>query len=76
MNFLFNGPHYAVVEFPERGFELIDKDTACGAFIEGEVAEKFRETMGNVMAQQASEEVVDAFLDNYQHWMTQRVRFH
>ena len=76
MNFLFNGPHYAVVEFPNLGYELIDKNTACGAFIQGEVADKFRRSMADVMAQQTSDEAVDAFLDNYQHWMTQRVRFH
>ena len=76
MNFLFNGPHYAVVEFPERGFELIDKDTACGGFIEGLVAERFRQSIVTVMSQQTSEEAIDAFLENYQHWMTQRVRFH
>ena len=76
MNFLFNGPHYAVVEFPERGFELIDKDSACGAFIEGAIAEKFRESMAGMMQPQASDEVIDEFLGSYQHWMTQRLRFH
>jgi hypothetical protein len=76
MNVVYNSSHYSVLEYPRRGFELIDKDTGCGAFIQGEVAAKFRDSIDHVIARQPDEEVIDDFLESYQDWMTQRLRFH
>ncbi|MGZ9066831.1 MAG: BTH_I0359 family protein [Burkholderiales bacterium] len=65
MNVIYNSDNYYVVEYPtQHGYELVDKHAARGAFLHGAAAEKFLESMKTAIAEDASAEHVDDFLDN------------
>lgn len=64
MNVIYNSDNYYVVEYPaQHGYELVDKHAARGTYLQGDVAEKFFESMKNVIAEDATAEHVDEFLD-------------
>ncbi|MBI2312697.1 MAG: DUF3567 family protein [Betaproteobacteria bacterium] len=77
MKILYNSPHYQVVEYSaEAGFELLDKEAGFGAFIRGDVADRFRESLEIVIAKEPSPEEFEEFLGNFRPWMTQKVVLH
>ena len=77
MNVIYNSDNYYVVEYPtEHGYELVDKHAARGTFLFGDVAEKFLESMKRTIAEDASAEHIDEFLDGFDVLMTQPVVFH
>ena len=46
MNIVYNSENYYVVEYPmQHGYEVVDKQTSRGTYFQGDVAEKFRESM-------------------------------
>ena len=77
MNVIYNSDNYYVVEYPrEHGYEVVDKHAARGTFLHGDVAEKFLESMKKAIAEEASSEHVDEFLDGLEVLMTQPIVFH
>lgn len=77
MNVIYNSDNYYVVEYPtQHGYELVDKQAARGTFLHGEAAEKFLESMKKAVAEDASSEHVDEFLDGFDMLLTQPVVFH
>lgn len=77
MNVIYNSDNYYVVEYPaQRGFELVDKQAARGTFLYGEAADKFAESMKDAVAEDASAEHVDEFLDGFNVLFTLPVVYH
>lgn len=77
MNIVYNSDNYYVVEYPAgNGFELVDKHAARGAFFRGDVAEKFTMSMKSVIAEDASVEHIDGFLENFDILLNTPVVFH
>lgn len=78
MNLVYVSPQYQVVEFAgeQGGFELINRQLGMGAYLRGEMAEKFRQSLTDVFSQQPTEESVDEFLNNFDDLMQQPAIFH
>ncbi|MBL8384194.1 MAG: DUF3567 family protein [Burkholderiales bacterium] len=82
-NVLFNSPNYYVAEVSQgrslQGFEVVDKNTGRGAFIDGAVAVKLRSSFQEMVALhqgQVTPEDVDDFIRGYDALLMQRVVFH
>lgn len=77
MNIVYNSEHYHVVEYPGRnGYELIDKTQGLIGYVEGEVADAFRESLERLITEDPTIDSVDEFLGNFESLMVQPVRFH
>jgi hypothetical protein len=77
MNIVYNSNHYHVVEYPGLGtYELIDKQLGVGGYLQGEIAQVFRESLAQAIADDPTDDSLDDFLGNFDFLMTQPVRFH
>lgn len=77
MNVLYNSTHYYVVEYPaHNGFELVDKQSGMGTFIQGDLASVFRDSMKSVIAESPTIDDMDDFLGNFDALMMQPVVYH
>ncbi len=78
MNIIYDSENYVVVEYPaQHGFEVVDKQTQRGTFFQGCVAERFAQSMRDVVAEEnASFERLDEFLGNFDLLMNQPVVYH
>ena len=66
MNIVYNSDNYYVVEYPQQhGYEVVDKQSSRGTYFQGDVAEKFRESMIGALGQDPSPEHVDEFLADF-----------
>ena len=66
MNIVYNSDNYYVVEYPQQlGYEVVDKKTARGTYFQGDVAEKFRDSMIGALGEDPSPEHVDDFLSDF-----------
>lgn len=82
-NVLFNSPNYYVAEISQgrslQGFEVVDKFTGRGAFIDGPVAAGMRESFQSFINErggQVTPDDVDEFIRGYDALLMQRVVFH
>lgn len=77
MNIIYNSEQYWVLEYPAGlGYELVDKRAARGTYFQGDVAEKFATSMKHAIAEDASFEHVDEFLDSFDVLMNFPVVYH
>jgi transcriptional regulator of nitric oxide reductase len=77
MNVIYNSENYCVVEYPvEHAIELVDKRSARGTFLQGDVAERFAQSMQDAVAEEASAEHIDEFLDAFDTLLDQPVVYH
>jgi len=78
MNVIYNSENYYVVEYPtEHGYELVDKHCHRGTFFQGDVADRFAQSLRDVVTQDgASVERVDEFLGDFDVLMIQSVLYH
>ena len=85
MNMIYNSEQYSVVEFGvDRelealrfgGYEIVDKPGRREIFINGALAESFRQHVQDLIAQEPSMEEIDDFLGNFDEMMHQPVRLH
>jgi len=66
MNIVYNSDNYYVVEYPgQHGYEVVDKQSSRGTYFQGNVAEKFRESMIGALGEDPSPEHVDEFLSDF-----------
>lgn len=82
-NVLFNSPNYYVAEISQgrslQGFEVVDKFTGRGAFIDGAVADKMRTSFQSFVSDHGGEvtpDDVDDFIRGFDALLMQRVVFH
>ena len=67
MNIIYSSDNYYVVEYPtQHGYELVDKRTQRGTFLQGDVADRFARSLRDAAAKNASFENVDEFLGNFE----------
>jgi hypothetical protein len=76
MNLVYNSDHFYVVEFPGDGYELVDKQSGRGTFLQGPSADSFRDSMQSVIAHSPTIESVDEFLSGFDALLTQKVVIH
>ena len=66
MNIVYNSDYYYVVEYPvQHGYEVVDKQSSRGTYFQGDVADKFRESMLGALGEDPSPEHVDEFLADF-----------
>lgn len=77
MNVIYNSENYYVVEYPaEHAIELVDKRSARGTFLQGDVAERFAQSMQDAVAEEASAEHIDEFLGSFDTLLNQPAVYH
>lgn len=77
MNIIYASDNYYVVEYPaQHGYELVDKRSQRGTFFQGDVADRFAESMRKAVAEEASVERVDEFLGSFDVLMNLPVVLH
>lgn len=70
MNIVYNSEQFYIVEYPNMGFEIVDKISAKGGYVDGLIGIGFQQAlMGLLQESQGSEEKVDEFLADY-NWLT------
>src|SRR3954463_14817337 len=66
MNIVYNSDNYYVVEYPvQPGYEVVDKQSSRGTYFQGDVADKFRESMLGALGEDPSPKHVDEFLSDF-----------
>ena len=77
MNVMYNSENYYVAEYPpQHGYELVDKYSQRGTFFQGEVADKFAQSLRDVVAQEdPSVERLDEFLGDFKVLMVQSMHY-
>jgi len=77
MNIIYSSDSYYVVEYPaQHGYELVDKRSARGTFFQGDVADRFQQSLQAAAAEDASVERVDDFLDSFDVLLNQPLVVH
>ena len=86
MNMIYNSPNYCVVEFKgdgtrdtprfAGGFEIMDKLSRREIFLDGDLADKFRENVQELIENEPSIEEVDDFLRQFEGLMQQPLVLH
>jgi transcriptional regulator of nitric oxide reductase len=77
MNIIYASDNYYVVEYPgQHGYELVDKRSQLGTFFRGDVADRFKQSLQDAVAEDASEERVDDFLDSFDILLNQPMVVH
>ncbi len=77
MNVVYNSENFYVVEYADRrGFELVDKHSRRSTFFQGDVAEKFAQSVNNILSEDNSPEAVDEFQSNFGVVMGQPLVLH
>jgi len=85
MQMIYNSPNYCVVEFPAEaghrlmnagGYEIVDKNMQRELFIDGELANRFREHVQKLIEQDPGTDEVDEFLGQFDSLMLHPVILH
>jgi hypothetical protein len=77
MNIIYSSDQYYVVEYPaEHGYELVDKQSRRGTFFQGDVADRFVQSLEAAVAEDASVERVDEFLGGFNVLLNQPLIIH
>ena len=83
MQTIYNSQIYVVVEIGSAdgdarhgGFEIMDKTVGRGIFIDGTLAEHFRQGVQELMASEPTVEDIDAFLNRFGALMHQPLVLH
>jgi hypothetical protein len=64
------------VEYAQGGYEVVDKLTARGAFLDGAAGSRFAQSMKDAVAEDASDEHLDEFLDTLNDLLNLPVVYH
>jgi len=77
MNIIYSSDNFYVVEYPaQHGYELVDKRSQRGTFFQGDVAERFSQSLQAAVAEDASIERVDDFLGGFDVLLDQPLVVH
>lgn len=81
MQIIYDSPSYCVFEFlpasgQGAGFEILDKYTRREAYLEGELARRFRDGVSALMSSGPTAEDIDVFLSRFEGLMQQPLRLH
>lgn len=77
MNIIYSSDSYYVVEYPaQHGYELVDKRSQRGTFFQGDVADRFQQSLQAAAAEDGSVERVDDFLDGFDVLLNQPLVVH
>ena len=77
MNVIYSSDSYYVVEYPaQHGYELVDKRVQRGTFFQGDVADRFSQSLHAAVAEDASVERVDDFLGSFDVLLNQPLVVH
>ena len=77
MNIIYSSDSYYVVEYPaQHGYELVDKRVQRGTFFQGDVADRFKDSLHAAVAEDASVERVDDFLGSFDILLNQPLVVH
>lgn len=77
MNIIYSSDSYYVVEYPgQHGYELVDKRSQRGTFFQGDVADRFKQSLQDAVAEDASVERVDDFLGSFDILLNQPMVVH
>lgn len=77
MNLIYNSDNYYVVEYPaNHGYELVDKQSARVSYLHGDTADRFFASMKNAIAEDASVEHLDEFLEHFDAGFNLPLVFH
>ncbi len=85
MQMMYNSPNYCVVAFPaqedsfalaEGGYEIVAKNLKRGLFIHGPMAAHFQKNVQKLVKQQPGFDEMDAFLGQFDDWMTHPLVLH
>ena len=83
MQMIYNSPNYCVVEFRSAegepfagGYEIMDKSSRREIFLGGDLANKFRFDVSQLIASEPSVEDVDDFLSTFEGLMQQPLVLH
>ena len=87
MNMIYNSPNYCVVEFKSDneaspapafsgGFEIMDKLGRREMFLDGALAEHFRDNVQQLIETEPTTEEVDDFLSQFEGLMQQPLVLH
>lgn len=77
MNIVYASDNFYVVEYPtQHGYELVDKRVQRGTFFQGDVADRFKDSLNAAVAEDASVERVDDFLGSFDIQLDQPLVLH
>jgi hypothetical protein len=77
MQLIYLSPQYQVVEYSGvNGFEVIDRSRSCGTYLQGSLADTFRQTLTHIIAEGGEQDSVDEFLGGYDELMRQPAVYH
>lgn len=77
MNIVFSNPYYQVFDYPDiDAIELVDNVRATGMVLRGDMAQSFRESVAEVLADEPTDEKMEAVLSGYDALMTVPVIAH
>lgn len=77
MNIVFSNSYYQVFEYPDiDAIELVDNVRATGMILRGDMAQSFRESVAELLADEPSDEKMEAMLSSYDALMTVPVITH
>ncbi|MFZ9406387.1 MAG: DUF3567 domain-containing protein [Burkholderiaceae bacterium] len=83
MQMIYNSPNYCVVEFRSvegehfgGGYEIMDKAGRKELFLEGLMADKFRDDVSELISAEPSVEEVDDFLSHFEGMMQHPLVLH
>jgi len=77
MNIIYSSDNFYVVEYPaQHGYELVDKHGRRGTFFQGDVADRFAQSLQAAVADDASVERVDEFLGSFDVLLNQPLVVH
>lgn len=77
MNVIYNSPHYWILAYPAiQGYELFDKESLSILYLQGPLAQHFREAMERIPEETRDIDTVDAFLEEYCRGTARPIVFH
>lgn len=82
MLMMIDSPYYCVVDLvmktgePSSGIEIVDKNNQRELFLQGEAADRFRQEVYYLAAQQPDVDDIEAFIERYKPWMQTPITLH
>jgi hypothetical protein len=66
MEIVYNSEQFYIVAYPvEEAFEVIDKTAGRGSFFRGDLAQRFRQSIRDAVAEDPSPDHIDEFISNF-----------